>query len=81
MKSQDILTSWLITKFQENCRGFWKDYCWFIVVFVIAIICDAVSTIRLMLKEGPGIEIHPAIYFVSRIVGPLAGPLLFGWSL
>ena len=42
----------------------------------MAALCDAVSTIYVMLNEGPETEIHPAIMIVSKIVGPVAGPLV-----
>jgi len=70
------LASWFITKFQENCRGFWKDYRWFVVVFVAAMFCDAGSTMHFMLREGPEAEMHIVIRFVSEIFGPIAGPLI-----
>ncbi len=67
----------LITKFQENYCGFWKDYRWFIAVFVVALFCDAVSTIHFMLRHGSDVELHPVIQFISsKILGPVAGPLL-----
>jgi len=44
-------------------------------VFAIALFCDGASTIHFMLREGPEVEIHPAIRFISRILGPVAGPL------
>lgn len=75
-KERRLLTNRLITKFRENYCGFWKDCRWFIVIFVLALFCDAGSTIHFMLREGPDIEIHPAIQFVSGILGPIAGPLL-----
>ena len=38
--------------------------------------CDSLSTIHFMLKYGAAAEAHPAVYFVSLILGPVAGPLL-----
>jgi hypothetical protein len=67
-----------VTKFRENSRGFWKDYRWFLGMFVVAVFCDAASTMRFMLIQGPDAEIHLAIRFVSRIIGPIAGPLVGG---
>ncbi|MHC4624210.1 MAG: hypothetical protein ACYS4W_09945 [Planctomycetota bacterium] len=69
------MADWLIPKFRQNYRGFWKDYRWFIVVFVVSVFCDAGSTIYFMLVEGPEAEVHIIIRFVSRIAGPVAGPL------
>jgi hypothetical protein len=42
--------------------------------------CDAASTIHFMLETGPESELHPAISFISQILGPVAGPL-FGATL
>jgi len=46
------------------------------LLFVIALFCDAASTIHSMLIEGPDVEIHPVIRLVSRTLGPVAGPLV-----
>jgi hypothetical protein len=70
------LAGWLVTKFSENYRGFLKDYRWFIAVFVLALFCDAASTIHFMLIAGTDVEMHPLIRMVSKILGPVAGPLL-----
>lgn len=70
------MASWLVKKFTENYRGFFHRYRWFIAVFVLAIFCDAASTIHFMLIEGPGVEIHPLIRLVSRILGPVVGPVM-----
>ncbi|MHC4659198.1 MAG: hypothetical protein ACYS83_08485 [Planctomycetota bacterium] len=70
------MTNRLITKFRENYCGFWKDYRWFIVIFVLAVCCDAATTIRVMLIRGPDVEIHLVIRFVSEMLGPIAGPLV-----
>jgi hypothetical protein len=60
-------------KFIKNYHDFWSDYRWFIVVFILSLICDAASTINFMLKDGAEIEMHPVINFVSRICGYLNG--------
>ena len=70
------MASWLVSKFRENYRGFWKDYRWFVVVFVISLFCDAASTMHFMLREGPDVEMHIVIRFISQILGPVAGPLV-----
>ncbi len=67
--------SWLVTTFRENYRGFWKDYRWYIVVFVVSLLCDAGSTMYFMLREGPDAEMHIVIRFLARAFGPIAGPL------
>ena len=70
------MASWLVSKFRENYRGFWKDYRWFVVVFVISLFCDAASTMHFMLREGPDVEMHIVIRFISQALGPVAGPLV-----
>ena len=70
------MASWLLDKFRENYSGFLHRYRWFIAVFVLAIFCDAASTIHFMLIEGPGVEIHPLIRLVSKIFGPVVGPVM-----
>ena len=44
-------------------------------MFFLSLLSDAVSTIYVMLKFGIEIELHPVIYFVSKILGPICGPL------
>jgi len=70
------LSNRIVSKFKQNSRGFLKDYRWFIVVFTFSLLCDAASTIVFMLREGPNIEMHPVIRYVSEMLGPILGPLL-----
>ena len=66
----------VITRFRDNYQGFWKAYRWFLTVFVVAILCDAASTIYFMTSSGPDFEEHPAIRIVSMLFGPFVGPLI-----
>ena len=75
MKGPRFLYDWLIKKFRDNWPCFWKAYSWLTAVFVIALFCDAASTIHFMLRAGPEIEMHPVIRCLSRALGPVAGPL------
>ena len=61
-------------------RAFWGRYRWFIIIYLFSLVCDSASTIFVMLKEGVDVETHLAIRFVSKIFGPVIGPLigLFG---
>ena len=70
------MASWLVNKFRENFRGFLHHYRWFIAVFILALLCDAASTIHFMLIEGPEVEIHPIIRFISKALGPVVGPVI-----
>ena len=59
----------------ENYRGFIREYRWFIAIFVVAILCDAASTIHFMLQTGPDSEMHIIIRYLSKLLGSIAGPL------
>jgi hypothetical protein len=69
-------TNGIKDRFVQNHTGFWQAYRWFIAVFIIAIFCDALSTIHFMNRIGIEAELHPAFYLISRIFGPNFGPLL-----
>lgn len=78
-KEQNIVFDAIINRFKENRIGFWVSYRWLIGLFVIAVLCDAASTIYFMLEAGPeyaDMEMHPFISFCSRIFGPVGGPLV-----
>jgi len=66
----------VFTKFRKNSDGFWDKYRWFIIIFLLALFCDAVSTIRFMLQDGADMELHFAIRVVSKIFGPILGLLI-----
>ena len=67
----------VIERFRRNLPGFWAQYYWFIILFLIGLLCDAVSTIYFMLHTGkPDDEIHLVIRFAAKIFGPVIGPLL-----
>ncbi len=65
----------LIDRLSENSVGFWTDNQWYIIIFTLAIFCDALSTTLFMVQLGPDIEIHPIIRIASRVMGPYLGPL------
>ena len=66
----------VIARFRANCFGFWRKYRWLIAIFVVAALCDGLSTIYFMLRWGASAEVHPIIRLVSHIFGPILGPLL-----
>ena len=66
----------VVKKVKDNYRGFWKNYRWFLVIFVAALLCDGISTVHFMVKHGPDGEMHFGVRLLSRILGPVAGPLL-----
>jgi ABC-type phosphate transport system permease subunit len=63
-------------KFRVNSIGFWKKFRWMIIVFFIALLCDALSTVHFMRHTGPEAELHPGVQFMSELCGPVAGPLI-----
>jgi len=66
----------IFDRLKTNSRGFWKVYRWLIILFLISLIADGISTVCFMLRAGAELELHPAIYFVSTILGPIAGPVV-----
>ena len=75
-KEQSISIKRVITRFGDNYHGFWKDYRFLIVVFVMTLLCDGVSTVYVLLGTGPESELHPIVRCVSRLLGIVIGPLL-----
>ncbi|MCK5271283.1 MAG: hypothetical protein KAJ52_01855 [Sedimentisphaerales bacterium] len=66
----------IITKLKHNLPGFWQANRWFIIFFIMALLCDAASTSYFMQRQGPDVELHPVIRLVSQFMGPYLGPLL-----
>ena len=66
----------IVDKFRTNAAGFWNTYRWLIIIFLIALLCDALSTCHFMYFGDPDSEIHPAIRLAAKIFGPIFGPLL-----
>ena len=63
-------------RFLRNLPGFWKNYRILIVVFIFALLCDALSTIYFMYIDGPEAEMNPLIRMSGRVYGPIFGPIL-----
>ena len=63
------------TRFRANLAGYFADLRGWIAAVVLAAALDGASTIRFMLADGAEHELHPAIRFVSEILGPVAGPI------
>jgi hypothetical protein len=77
----------MVTALLQHCRpiadrlvanrvGYWHRYRWLIAVTCVAALADLLTTIRFMMADGIEHEMHPAIRFVSLIVGPMVGPLI-----
>lgn len=60
----------------RNYPGFWRSYRWLLLIFFAALLCDGLSTIYFMRRQGAEIEVHPAIRLASTYLGTIAGPLL-----
>jgi len=56
-------------RFRRNVTGFWDSCRWFILIFVIAQLCDTLSTIIFMSRGGWYLEAHPIIREFARIFG------------
>lgn len=70
----------MVRKFKENSKGFFRAYRWFIAVFIIALLCDAISTIRFMSRGGMEMELHPVVRAISSVCGPVCGPIIAALS-
>ena len=66
----------IIERLRDNSRGFWGKYYWLTLIFVVSVLCDALSTIHFMRKWGPEAEIHLAIRWTSMLFGNIIGPLI-----
>jgi hypothetical protein len=79
MEESDYMTMGAITsRFRENAGGFWKSYHWIVVIFALAILADAASTIHFMKREGPLAELNPMVRAASCLLGFVSGPLVGG---
>ena len=66
----------LVRRFRENSVGFFRAYRWFIAVFIISLLCDAVSTVRFMVRDGTDGELHLMVRMFAGFFGPVAGPFV-----
>lgn len=66
----------IVRRFRENSVGFFRAYRWFIAVFIISLLCDAVSTVRFMVRDGADGEFHFVIRMLAGFFGPVVGPFV-----
>jgi hypothetical protein len=59
-----------------NYQTFWKERKFFLILFFFALFCDGASTVYIMLEYGPDVELHLAIMVISKVFGPVAGPII-----
>jgi hypothetical protein len=71
-----LATDPAVVRFRENSRGYWLRYRPVILLFTIALLCDAVSTVHFMRELGARAELHPAVRWASVAFGPVLGPLI-----
>lgn len=70
------MTHGIADKFRHNSIGFWPKFKWLVAIFILAILCDALSTIYFMRETGPKAELHIGIQFISELFGTVIGPLI-----
>ena len=54
----------------------WREHHLLMIIFFIAVLCDAASTIYIMVHLGPSVESHIVIRLISYVFGPVLGPLI-----
>jgi len=70
-----VSASRIAERFRINSRGFATRFRALLLLFIVALLCDAISTTRFMLREGgPHSEAHPVVRHVSQVLGPILGP-------
>ncbi len=66
----------VVDRFTRNRQGFFRSHRLLIVVFLAALLCDALSTTYFMLTLDSPEELHPVVNWVSRFFGPFVGPMI-----
>ena len=66
----------VLRRFRKNRKGFFKSYKWLVAGFLVALMCDALSTVRFMLIRPDDGELHPAVNIAAETLGPVIGPLV-----
>jgi hypothetical protein len=65
-----------VATFRRNYPGFARRYRWLLAVLLVALLCDASSTIYFMQRDGAQAEVHPVVQLASTTLGTIAGPLV-----
>ena len=66
----------IIERFRSHAPGFWNTYRWLIILYIIALLCDALSTCHFMYFGNPDSEIHLGIRIAAKIFGRILGPFI-----
>ena len=69
--------NWVASKLHTNSHNFYADFRWLILIFILAMFCDTLSTIN-FLTQRTFRELNPLWRFISseKMFGPLIGPLV-----
>lgn len=62
--------------FRRNLPGFWSSCRWCLIIYILAQLCDTLSTCYFMNQIGWEYEFHPVVRYAGYLFGPTAGPLL-----
>jgi len=60
----------------DHFYAFIRKHCFWIALYALALLCDTLSTIHIMLRAGTDVEMHPIVGLVSRWLGPVWGPIV-----
>ena len=71
MEVQDVLD-----RFERNRIGFWAAHKYVIVICLVALLCDALSTTYFMICRESDDELHPVVDLMAELLGPVFGPLI-----
>ena len=69
----------IISRFRNNYVGFFRAYSFFVVIAILGVLADTISTISFMQTRGPEAEAHPVIRQLSWQYGIVYGPLIAGF--
>lgn len=64
----------VVDRVRVNRVGYWHRYQWWIVLTLIAVVCDFASTSYFMVADGVVHELNPVIRYLAEGLGPIAGP-------
>lgn len=70
MRDQSGLLVW------DDWRQFWNTNQKYLILFLLALAVDTLSTIHFMAFSGPEQEFHPLVRMAAFAYGPVAGPIL-----
>lgn len=67
----------LVANWQARWQSFIPKNTWVLVIYLLALCCDAASTSHFMItRPDQSEELHPAVALTCQIVGPIIGPVI-----